>query len=723
MSDSERNISQRSQLSLKSLYLDPNNYRFIDAENYVDVDDAQAFSADVQRRTTHFILGKNAENVRDLIESFKKNGFLPVDQIQVRRFEDSGKFLVVEGNRRVASLKWLQEKYDKEGIDLGRLGVEIFSKVPVVYYNDVDESHHLVLMALKHISGNKKWPAINQAELIRNLHDEHLMSVLDICASIGITQQEVKATLQTLAFIEAYKQSDYGDQFESEKYSIFREVIRSRKIKIWLQWDEINKQADNIDNQHRLFSWISQDSATPNEEIDEEVIGNTQMLEPVLIKSTQIRDLAKIIDDEQALSNLDITRNLTEATLSSEVLGKDKVKNAISLIGQEISAIFNVSKLIVDADRAEIKHLEEKLNSLWRLGQTQTVAASSRSNYLEISDASKKFSSIKINTFRHFNKIELKNLQRINLIAGINNSGKTTLLESIQLLCSLNEAKEFLDLVRRRAKTPTEKVDMQWFLEQFPNCDLEAIYNEKEVSCKINVAPQEVEDSTYYLNTACFETTYSGQQFSSQIHFFEKYPQRTEGDIASICPSVFSSPFSGLEPELVRECHSKSLKEGSKTRIIEFIRENIDNNIDNIEQDDHGHFTVLHKTITPNPDLTQFGEGLQRIFNIGLLFAGAKNGVLIIDEFENAMHASLLNKVAELIYELAYQFNVQVFISSHSKECIDAFATSNKIPPSEISAYTLLKKNGNIKCNHFSGDQLHDLVENIDFDLRGVGKK
>jgi hypothetical protein len=725
MNEPEKTTSQdrRSQLSLKSLFLDPNNYRFIDSENYVRVAEDATTNTDVQRRTTALILGKNGENVRDLVDSFRKNGFLPVDLIQVRRLGDSGRFLVVEGNRRVAALKYLQSRHESdEALDLGRLDPEIFAKVPVVYYTDADESHHLVLMGLKHISGNKKWPAINQAELIRTLHYTHEMQISDICQSIGITQQEVKSTLQTLAFIDAYKASDYGDQFQSDKYSIFREVIKNRRLRLWLQWDDAQQVALNKPNQERLFSWVSEESILDEEDEDStgELIGNRQKLEPVLVKSAQIRDLAKIIDDENALTNLETTRNLTEATLSSEVLGKDKVKNAIAIIAQETNAIFNMSRLIADADRAEIKHLEDKLKILLTLGQTQSMAATSRSSYLDVTVGSK-LSRIDIKNFRQFNNISIENLGRINLIAGINNSGKTTFLEAVKLLCSLNDSKEFIDLVRRRAKATDDQVEMAWFLEQFPNCRIEGTYNEKAVALVVEREQQQLEDMTHYLSTTCFDAKFDNAHWTSQVHFFEKYPQRTEGPTSSICPSVFSSPFNGLELELLKDCHGKSLKEGSKELVIDFIRENIDPGIRNIEHDDRGHFTVIHDKISPNPDISMFGEGLQRIFKIGLLFAGAKDGVLIIDEFENAIHASLLHKVADLLFKLAVMFNVQVFISSHSKECIDAFALSNEIPREHISAYALVKTDSILKCHYFSGNRLHNLIETINFDLRGKG--
>jgi hypothetical protein len=249
--------------------------------------------------------------------------------------------------------------------------------------------------------------------------------------------------------------------------------------------------------------------------------------------------------------------------------------------------------------------------------------------------------------------------------------------------------------------------------------NLAATFDSQPVSLAVTQEDCDVDDKTYYVRTAEFAATMGTSSWGSQIHFFDRYPQRTEGKISSLCPSIFSSPFSILEPELLADCHSKSLKEGSKELIIEFIQENVDNAILNIELDDVGRYTVLHRDIKPNPDLSMFGEGLQRIFKLGTLFAGARNGILIVDEIENAIHASLLPKVANLLYRLSVKFDVQLFISSHSKECIDAFIRSNEIPPDDLSAYALTKNNRAVIAYQFSGAELNALVTSTDFDLRG----
>ncbi|MBK7758014.1 MAG: ATP-binding protein [Deltaproteobacteria bacterium] len=69
---------------------------------------------------------------------------------------------------------------------------------------------------------------------------------------------------------------------------------------------------------------------------------------------------------------------------------------------------------------------------------------------------------------------------------------------------------------------------------------------------------------------------------------------------------------------------------------------------------DH-RFTVTHAERAPSPDLSSFGDGLQRAFQIGLLFASAAGGVLLIDELENALHTSLLIDFTKLIQKLAVE--------------------------------------------------------------------
>ena len=68
---------------------------------YVEVPPEQIRDKTVARRTFRLLAGERNQNIQDLIESFRANGYLPVDQIQVRDLGDGG-YVVVEGNRRIA---------------------------------------------------------------------------------------------------------------------------------------------------------------------------------------------------------------------------------------------------------------------------------------------------------------------------------------------------------------------------------------------------------------------------------------------------------------------------------------------------------------------------------------------------------------------------------------------------------------------------------------------
>ena len=68
-----KEINTRVSKNLKNFYLDPNNYRFVDNKDYKKEEDV--LDEKVQQRTRNFISGKNREGVKDLLDSFKANGF------------------------------------------------------------------------------------------------------------------------------------------------------------------------------------------------------------------------------------------------------------------------------------------------------------------------------------------------------------------------------------------------------------------------------------------------------------------------------------------------------------------------------------------------------------------------------------------------------------------------------------------------------------------------
>lgn len=70
------------------------------------------------------------------------------------------------------------------------------------------------------------------------------------------------------------------------------------------------------------------------------------------------------------------------------------------------------------------------------------------------------------------------------------------------------------------------------------------------------------------------------------------------------------------------------------------------------------------------------GDGMFRILSIILAISDTKNGVVLIDEIENGFHHSSQGVLWDAIFRSAVEFNVQIFATTHSIECVKAFNSS-----------------------------------------------
>ena len=707
------------------LFLDPNNYRLIDRPDYKRAPENKISDPDVQKRTRFLLLGKNNENVKDLIASFKENGYLPVDQIQVRKITGDN-FLVLEGNRRIATLKYLYEEWKETGLDIGKLKESNFKYVPLILHPEETDKMHLIVMGLKHISGNKKWNTVNQAQYIEDLFTREKMSEEEICDSLGITKHLFRRARRTLALINLYKESDYGDQFESPMYSLFEEVIRSINLKEWLQWNDEHFRPDNKVNMQRFFSWISKDEVPDEnvndakEEDEEKRNERTLVLEPIITKSQELRELAKFIKDENALKRMEESRSVTEGYTFSDALGENKFNNAVEQINKNVGTLFNFLEYMKDEDFEQIENLRDKMDRIIPTIRARIVRASV-SSLVVPGIVSEHFSEINIGHFRRHQNVKLKKLNRVNIFAGYNNSGKTSVLEAVYLLTKLNDINAFFEMERYRGKF-VDELNSKWLENNFLKpIELEGTFNGKDI--KISIVKENTEeeiDKSGYLTTFELISEHDHKESTSKAHLYShKGSKIFYEDKSILCDSIMTSPYRENGSDL-KNAHAKAVENKSIDVVIDFIRQNIDPAIRKIEMttiDGVSRFYVTSDEFEKSVDITSFGEGVQRIFEIALFFAYAQNGVLLIDEFETAIHKSLLNNFSKFVQELAETFNVQVFLTSHSKECIDSFIT-NDYKIEDITAYVLKEEDGKIVCKYVEGKRLQTLLNSFNVDIR-----
>ena len=71
--------------------------------------------------------------------------------------------------------------------------------------------------------------------------------------------------------------------------------------------------------------------------------------------------------------------------------------------------------------------------------------------------------------------------------------------------------------------------------------------------------------------------------------------------------------------------------------------------------------------------LYSLGDGMLRALGISLALVNAKDGILLIDEFENGLYYTVQPDLWQFIFRVARHLNVQVFATTHSWDCIKAF--------------------------------------------------
>jgi hypothetical protein len=143
---------------LNDLLLDPNNPRFAELGEPNDTVPENRFAEErVQRDTFERMKSGNFE-VAELRDTIKTIGFLQMDRIVVRLWRgnpDSIKYVVIEGNRRTAALKWLIELHETGRETFSAEQINNFTNLEVLLLDDIQapDSAKWILPGLRHVSG------------------------------------------------------------------------------------------------------------------------------------------------------------------------------------------------------------------------------------------------------------------------------------------------------------------------------------------------------------------------------------------------------------------------------------------------------------------------------------------------------------------------------------------------------------------------------------------
>jgi predicted ATP-dependent endonuclease of OLD family len=315
--------------------------------------------------------------------------------------------------------------------------------------------------------------------------------------------------------------------------------------------------------------------------------------------------------------------------------------------------------------------------------------------------------SLKIKNFRCFKEFELPQLGRVNLFVGYNNCGKTSILEAVHILKSL-EPSPFLDAARRRRKS-LRKIEKNTIESISHFCFGHQLFQKEEIFITGNTNNGDItfrllaqESANKPMIPVDVSSRYSDQNIVFSWDTFDGMEH--------------SSYESSLHPDKVDELHYKQAKKqnafvaldsSSSDDLINRFNEIvitpqeetlyealrfIEPNIRRIAPVGNGIFMVsINGQRVP---IGSMGDGIWRMLEITLAMVNVSGGILLIDEIDTGLHFSVMLDLWRLICRTAEKLDIQVFATTHSSDCwksLAEVAQSNEFPETEITIHRIEK--------------------------------
>jgi hypothetical protein len=242
-------------VQLSEIYLDPNNPR-LQTPHKQKVSDNRISEQKIQDSCLDEL---RKEGIRDLTESIRSSGFWTLDRIVLRPQRD-GKFVAIEGNRRISALKTLAEHHQKGRITLPEKVYGSIKEFEALIYHGDNPDISWIIQGFRHSPGIKSWKEYPQAMFLAKFEKESRKSANEIAAIFGMSIPEVTHLIRSYyGFEDAKKDKEYGDELLPEKFGHFDEIIfKKESIQKWLGWEDTKREFTNKKNLKQYLSWATQ---------------------------------------------------------------------------------------------------------------------------------------------------------------------------------------------------------------------------------------------------------------------------------------------------------------------------------------------------------------------------------------------------------------------------------------------------------------------------------
>lgn len=328
--------------------------------------------------------------------------------------------------------------------------------------------------------------------------------------------------------------------------------------------------------------------------------------------------------------------------------------------------------------------------------------------------------TIKIENFRGFQSFELHQLGRVNLLVGTNNSGKTSILEAIQLLCSRTNLEPLHGVMINRgeylwnedSRLRTRELDVCHLfygheIQPGSKFCISGINDntKEEIAITIGVRYFHLDDDSDKQSNREYsdldeslipvkslnlginwthgeQTEISTLPLSNNSGLAVDYIRRFRKDSNNPTARTQFVTSSSLTTEKMIELFDQVVLTSDETLVQEALQI-IEPNIERIasigteryrSSDSRNGFVVRLSDSKQRVPIGSMGDGIWRILGLALATVCARDGFLFVDEIDTGLHFTTMSDMWKLVWETAKRLNVQVFATTHNSDCWTSLA-------------------------------------------------
>jgi AAA domain, putative AbiEii toxin, Type IV TA system/AAA domain len=267
--------------------------------------------------------------------------------------------------------------------------------------------------------------------------------------------------------------------------------------------------------------------------------------------------------------------------------------------------------------------------------------------------------SLELHQFRGFADLKLDGLKRVNLIVGKNNAGKTALLEGLAIGCDAKKNWDKLPTLFRPSIGDVHRRSYAWLIREGESEHALIRLHLGETSILTRLFPHTHDPKKAHPDNVCVINT--------DLVSIE----RSKNAPTIACRAM---PVRPLDPEEILHAYSTAALQSGGEELIDAVANKMDPRVRKIRQHklDDGNILFADIGLRQLLPLTQAGQGLYRLVSMLSGVFGGRPQVALLDEVDDGLHHSVLPDVWRGIAEAAELFDVQVFATTHSAECIEA---------------------------------------------------